>query len=98
MIALRNVTGDCVSPHIAPLRKNHVKITWFESPRPARSRPVKWTCECRATIYELHHVAGRGFIRRTLQADTGHQFHESHRWPIDEANMWWVRLIAGTAR
>lgn len=90
---------ECLSPHVAMAQRDHVRLDWREPHRALeRVRSRRWTCACRATVYELCEGGGQAFIRRTLQLETGHQIHETHRWSIAEARAAWTELLSGRAR
>ncbi|GAA3448168.1 hypothetical protein [Planomonospora venezuelensis] len=93
------LNSGCVSPHVAMAQRDHLHLDWCE-PYPAltRARAVAWTCACRATVYELHTGAGRGFIRRTVQLDGRPQIHHTPPWPAAEALVIWTALLSGHAR
>ncbi|MEU8040264.1 hypothetical protein [Streptosporangium sp. NPDC049078] len=90
---------ECLSPHVAMPQRDHIRLDW-QQPYPAleRARSVAWTCWCRATVYELYEGAGRAFVRRTIQLDSGHQVQETFSWPINEARAIWTALLSGRAR
>ncbi|MFF5112192.1 hypothetical protein [Streptosporangium sp. NPDC000509] len=90
---------ECLSPHVAMPQGGHLRLDW-QQPYPAleRARSVAWTCWCRATVYELYEGAGRAFVRRTIQLDSGHQVQETFSWPINEARAIWTALLSGRAR
>ncbi|MFF5206352.1 hypothetical protein [Streptosporangium sp. NPDC000396] len=90
---------QCVSPHVGMAQHGHLRLDWRKPYRtPERVRPVAWTCACRATVYELCQGGGRAFLRRTVQLDGGHLVNETPRWPINEARVIWMALLAGRAR
>ncbi len=90
---------ECLSPHVAMPQRDHLRLDWRE-PYPAleRTPSVARTCWCRATVYELCEGAGRAFVRRTIQLDSGHQVQETLPRPIDEARVIWMALLSGPAR
>lgn len=97
MIALE----ECVSPHVAMLQRDHVRLVWRSPCRAVvleRVRPVAWTCWCRATVYELCVGGGRAFLRRTVQLDGKHEIHETSCMPISEARVTWTALLSGRTR
>jgi hypothetical protein len=59
---------------------------------------LAWTCDCRATVYELCPVGGQAFIRSTLQREPEHEIKETHRWPLRHARDVWAALLSGEAR
>lgn len=90
---------ECLSPHVVMPQRDHIRLDWREPyPTLERARSVAWTCWCRATVYELCEGGGRGFVRRTLQLDDGHQVYETSTWPISEARAIWTALLSGRAR
>jgi hypothetical protein len=93
------VLDECLSPHVAMLQRDHVRLEW-RTPYPAleRARSMAWTCFCRATVYELYEGAGQAFIRRTIQLDGGHEIHETAVRPIHETRAIWTGLLSGRAR
>lgn len=91
------MSEECVSPrHVSTLQRDHARLEW-RTPDDIleRARPEAWTCACRATFYELHVSAGRGFIRRILQHEDGPRIHETRLWRISEARAVWSALLAG---
>jgi hypothetical protein len=91
--------SHCLSPHVAMPQREHTRLVWHDPYKGVtRVRVVAWTCECRATVYELCHSGGQGFIRRTVQLDDAPRIHETYRWPIGEANDIWRALLSGQAR
>ncbi|MFF0309383.1 hypothetical protein ACFYSC_18310 [Streptosporangium sp. NPDC004379] len=90
---------ECLSPHVAMAQRDHVRLDWREPYQTLeRVRSTRWTCACRATVYELCEGGGRAFIRRTLQLDDGYKIHETHRWSIAEARAVWTDILSGHAR
>lgn len=95
MIAL----DECVSAHVAMTQREHVRLVWHSPSKVLeRVRPVSWTCWCRATVYELCVGGGRGFLRRTIQLDGGHEIRETLPVSISEAGVIWTVLLSGRAR
>lgn len=93
------LSEECISPHVAMAQRDHVRLEWRKPCMVLeRARSASWTCECRATIYELRVGAGQGFIRRTVQLDGEHRVHETHLWRITEARAVWSALLSGRAR
>ncbi|GHE30251.1 hypothetical protein GCM10017673_36140 [Streptosporangium violaceochromogenes] len=91
--------GGCVSTHVAMAQRGHMRLVWHEPYQGVgRLRVVAWTCDCRATLYELCHAGGQAFIRRTLQLDGDRRVHETYRWPVCQAGEVWRALLSGEAR
>ncbi len=52
--------------HDERAKPGHLVLSWqVPSNRTRRVRVVAHTCECRGVVYELCHVAGQGFVRRS---------------------------------
>ncbi len=91
--------NECLSPHWAHPRKDHVKLVWHEPfEGVTRVRALAWTCDCRAVVYELLQAGGRAFIRKTIQAEPTPKVEETHRWSIEEARRVWLALLCGEMR
>ncbi|AWS40193.1 hypothetical protein [Streptosporangium sp. 'caverna'] len=89
----------CLSPHVSMAQRDHTRLAWLASDKGVtRLRVITWTCQCRATLYELCQAGGQGFIRRTLQLDGSPEVHETYRWPIRQASDIWRALLSGEAR
>ncbi|GII81517.1 hypothetical protein Sru01_64990 [Sphaerisporangium rufum] len=70
-------------------------ITW----RPAakaegRRRVVRWTCECRTTVYYLVSAGGHGYLERTRRGSPAMQ---TDRLTHSEVARLWERLLMGQA-
>jgi hypothetical protein len=90
---------QCISPHVALAERRHVRLEWHASSlRIHRTRSLAWTCDCRATVYELCAGGGQAFIRRTVQLDDGHQIHEIAPSSTKDAWELWTALLTGAAR
>ncbi|WP_285590739.1 hypothetical protein [Herbidospora sp. NBRC 101105] len=88
-----------MSPHYAVAQKDHMRLEWYAPTAGAdRVRAMAWTCDCRATIYELLHAGGRAFIRKTIQSEPKPKIAETYRWPVKDAKAVWDRLLRGEAR
>ncbi len=94
-----SISNECLSPHVAMRRREHMELIWH-APFCGVShvRVLAWTCECRATIYELCQAGGQAFIRSTLQCEPEHEIKETYRWPLREARDVWAALLSGEAR
>lgn len=76
-----------------------MRLVWREPFRAEeRVRVVAWTCDCRATVYELCHAGGQGYIRKTHQLQGAPQVSETYRWLFREADAVWTALLMGDAR
>jgi hypothetical protein len=97
---MRAVPPDtCLAPHVAMMRATSEKIQWHDGRSVAeRVRIGRWTCPCKATVYELCTVGGIAFIRRTIQDERGPRVHETSRMLIRKADALWDRLLRGEAR
>ncbi len=88
----------CLSPHVPLAQLGHERLTWLEPRTGERVRVKAWTCDCRATVYELCTAGGQGFIRRTLQREGSPEVHETHRWTIPQTYEMWAAVLSGMAR
>ncbi|WP_101788076.1 hypothetical protein [Nonomuraea indica] len=80
-------------------QRDRVRLEWRVSDlHNRRTRALAWTCDCRATVYELCAGGGQAFIRRNIQLDDGHQVHETS--PVSTSETWalWVDLLSSAAR
>ncbi|MGA5764755.1 hypothetical protein [Nonomuraea bangladeshensis] len=58
--------ADYHGQHDERPKPGHLVLNWYvPGSRTSRVRVVAHTCECRGIVYELCHVAGQGFVRRT---------------------------------
>ncbi|MEV0631535.1 hypothetical protein [Nonomuraea wenchangensis] len=58
--------ADYHGQHSERPKPGHLVLSWHPpANRTSRVRVVAHTCECRGIVYELCHVAGQGFVRRT---------------------------------
>lgn len=89
---------ECFSPHAAPVQEQYVRIRWRAAANSEeRVRVIAWTCDCRATVYELCHAGGQAHLRRTCRRAQA-VIHESYRWTFNEADELWAALLRGEAR
>ena len=80
-------------------QQDHMQLVWHPPfCGVSRVRVLAWTCECRATFYELCQAGGQSFIRRTLQCEPQHEIKETFRWPLRQAHGVWASLLCGEAR
>ncbi|GAA4179309.1 hypothetical protein GCM10022252_00630 [Streptosporangium oxazolinicum] len=92
---------ECLSPHVAMVQRDHVRLEWrrrYADSVLERARSVRWTCLCRATVYELYEGGGKAFIRRTVQLDRSPEIHDTFVYSIGEARAIWTGLLSGSAR
>ncbi|GII01770.1 hypothetical protein Pta02_37780 [Planobispora takensis] len=82
----------CLSVHPAPRQPECEPLQWLP-PQPVGV--VAYTCGCRNVSYELCHVNGQAFVRRTVRLADGHVIEETHRMPIHKAREFWERLLRG---
>ncbi|WP_285778015.1 hypothetical protein [Microtetraspora sp. NBRC 13810] len=88
-----------MSPHVSLARRDHMRLVWQEPYHGVeRVRVLLWTCDCRATVYELCQAGGQTFLRRTLRFEKERQVHETYRWTFAQAYEIWVALLCGAAR
>jgi hypothetical protein len=96
---MMEIFTGCLSPHVASLRRDHMRLVWNEpSSALERVRVIAWTCDCRATVYELCHGGGVAYVRRTVQLEGAPQVHETYRWSLREVESLWTALLAGEVR
>ncbi|GLX03311.1 hypothetical protein Misp03_02380 [Microbispora sp. NBRC 16548] len=92
-------SDECLAPHVPLAQRGHIKLAWHEPfCGSGRARILAWTCDCRATIYELCQAGGQAFIRSTLQSEPEYEMKETYRWPLREARDVWAALLSGEAR
>ncbi len=96
---MMEIFTGCMSPHVAPLQRDHMRLVWHSPLRgEQRVRVIAWTCDCRATVYELCHAGGVGYVRRTVQLEGAPEVHETYRWSFREADGVWTALLGGQVR
>ncbi|MEU8394079.1 hypothetical protein AB0C28_02735 [Nonomuraea sp. NPDC048892] len=89
------ITG-CISPHVNQAQEGHMKLVWHKPSRADdHARVVAWSCDCRSPVYELRHLGGKSYIRKTeYGGDGGKTIYETHRWSCDEAAEIWATVLA----
>ncbi|GAA0933727.1 hypothetical protein [Nonomuraea longicatena] len=96
---MNDVLGECLSPHVAAMRRDCGRLQWhLRCSGRRRVRVVAWTCPCLATVYELCASGGRAFIRRTVQAEPVPMICETAWGPPREAWEIWASLLTGRVR
>ncbi|GGK74861.1 hypothetical protein Sme01_34460 [Sphaerisporangium melleum] len=87
-------TPGC-GPHACEPDPTTRHITWQPATRPEqRRRVLRWTCECRPTVYYLVSAAGRGYIERTRR---GHPTTQTERMSHSDTATLWEHILLGQA-
>ncbi len=80
--------------HVMTQQPHAERIRWLPPQRlEDRTREVRTTCRCRATVYTLVSGGGQMHIRREDQRGTV----ETDRMPHRQAEELWERLLLGQA-
>jgi hypothetical protein len=81
--------------HMPKPEANAERIDWrAPQDREQKPRELRWTCDCRATVYTLISGGGQMFIRRDPR--TGERA-ETERMPYAQAEALWKDLMSGKA-
>ncbi|MDH2429299.1 hypothetical protein [Sphaerisporangium sp. TRM90804] len=92
------------APHVhqRASRRAAQRLTWGkQANRMERPRVLRWTCECRQTVYYLMTGGGRAWIRRTVRngsQDAAPQVTETELMLYPDAERLWERILLGHAR
>ncbi|MFC4586520.1 hypothetical protein [Sphaerisporangium corydalis] len=77
------------------------RVTWYPATRRVdRARTLRWTCECRSTVYYLMAGGGLAWIRRIGRQDdpAGPKATETDHMTYPEAERLWHHILLGHAR
>lgn len=85
-----------MSPHPLTPGPGAAVLRWHPAAPGTAQRVLEHTCPCRSTVYELCASGGRLVVRRSVR-HLG-SVHYAGPWPRREAELWWMRLLAGQAR
>ncbi|GAA4571025.1 hypothetical protein [Planotetraspora kaengkrachanensis] len=86
-------------PHPGTRRVNCETLSWHQTNgRVDRIRITAHTCECLATIFELCHAGGLGFVRKTVRREDQAVVRESDWLNIPSAHGLFLRILLGEAR
>ncbi len=80
--------------HMPPAQADAERIDWrAPQAREQRRRTLRWTCQCRSTVYYL--VAGGAHMYIARVDDRGRD--ETERMPYAQAEQLWTALMTGKA-
>jgi hypothetical protein len=90
---------DFHGPHVGPHRPDAELVDWREpEARFDRVRVKRYSCGCKARIYEFCTAGGLAWVRKTDRFEGASLVWESYPQKVDEVERLWTKLLTGQAR